>query len=83
MGIPDYFEKEQKQMIYKTIAKKSGSKYAGLVHVMANILNSRVKEKNYTRVLHAFMHVSNKSVGVSNKFESKTYREYGLYAKKL
>jgi hypothetical protein len=83
MGIPDFTQKARKQMIFKTIAKKNGVRYAGLVHVMANILQKRLQEKGYEKVIHAFMHVANKSVGVSKKFDAHFYRAYTLLTKEI
>jgi hypothetical protein len=83
LGIYDPFYPKQPQVIYKTVAKKPGRAYAGLVHLMMNDMQDTLKGQGITRAIHAFVHESNHSGGLSHKFNGHPIRAYVLLGKAL
>jgi L-amino acid N-acyltransferase YncA len=80
-AIPDYYAQNEKRLVVKTIAKKSGRRHAGVTHLLGDELVRRAKEQSYTALIHAFMHVENASAQISKQFSGEIFRQYVLFAK--
>lgn len=82
-AIPDFYCKSEKRLIVKTIAKKSGVRYAGISHLLGEELVARAKSKKYAALIHAFMHIENASKQISRQFSGTPFRQYVLFSKTL
>jgi len=74
---------QPKQLIVKTIARKSGDAYKGLAHFLAERLLLKSANKGYEKLLHAYMESANKSVKMSQKFGGETYQDHVLLSLSL
>lgn len=81
--LKDLYNTSENNLIIKTIARLPGEKWKGLTTVTGDIIYSLARDKGYQHVLHAFMHQSNASVGVSKKFSGTVIRNYSLYGKEI
>lgn len=79
LGLPDHLNKSEKGMIVKTLARTNDIKYKGIGSVLTLMLTNEAINKKCDYIIHAYMHVDNASTGVSDKFNSKPYRTYGVY----
>jgi len=66
------------QLIAKTIARKQGDAYKGLAHFLVERMLLKAANNGYTKLLHAYMESSNKSVKMSQKFGGQTYQDHQL-----
>jgi len=72
-----------KQLIVKTIARKSGEAFKGLAHFLAERVLLKAANKGYQTLLHAYMESENKSVKMSQKFGGETYQDHVLLSLEL
>lgn len=82
-AFPDHFCTSEKRFILKTLARNPKSIYRGLATLLGNNLTRYAKQNGYTAVIHAYMHVNNKSVRLSEKFSGEPFREYVLLEKQI
>ncbi|MGL5891954.1 MAG: hypothetical protein ACRC3B_18830, partial [Bacteroidia bacterium] len=82
-AFPDHFCKTEKRFIFKTLARNPKSTHKGLATLLSNNLTRYAKQNGYTAIIHAYMHVNNKSVKLSEKFSGEPLREYVLLEKIL
>lgn len=83
LALHDFYHKQEKRLIIKTLARKSGVYYVGIAQELTGRLVKTTIEKNYKSILHAFMHQSNASTKISKKFSGKPFRTYKLFKKEL
>ncbi len=83
LALQDYYCQHSKRLIFKTLGRKSGAKYAGVAHELSKRITETALKNNYQSILHAFMHQSNASKNVSRKFSGKPFRTYKLFYKEL
>lgn len=81
--VDDFYNKVEKTLIIKTIARNKDEKYAGLGSIMGSYIYSLAKKMGYKKIIHAFMHVENASVKLSGKFTGVIANEYVLYGRKI
>ena len=81
--INDVFNKKEKSLIIKTIARHPDKKWTGLGHVIGNMIYRKAVEKKYTSVIHAFMYEQGTSTTISKKFFGDIYKNYVLYGKEI
>jgi hypothetical protein len=82
-AFPDHFCKNEKRFVLKTLARNPKSIYRGLATLLGNNLTRYARQNGYTSVIHAYMHVNNKSVSLSEKFSGEPLREYVLLEKQI
>ncbi|TND08134.1 MAG: hypothetical protein FD123_2528 [Bacteroidetes bacterium] len=79
-SFPDHACSSEKRLVLKTLARDQQPATKGLGNVLGNMLTRLAKEKGYTSVIHALMHVDNRSTGLSGKYSGEPFKEYALYA---
>ncbi len=82
-AIPDVFDLSHKTLIVKTIAQLPAKQYAGLSKFVLQKVTERAISKGFTKMINAFMHVSNISFNISNKLLAKPIRTYQIFYKNL
>ncbi len=81
--INDFFNKKEKSLIVKTVARHPDRKWTGTGHVMANMICARALQKQYQSIIHSFMYEEGTSVTMSKKFSPAIYKNYVLFGKDL
>lgn len=81
--LPDIFNPSSSTLIVKTIAGKSGRKYAGISSWLFRRIIKKATQNGYTHIINAFMHKNNTSLNISLKYKSEIIRTYCLYIKNL
>ena len=66
------------EVILKTIARDPARKYYKLAHTLTNAFHKRVKEMGCNGVIHAYMHIGNKSRNMSRKFGGERLKDHVL-----
>ncbi len=83
-AIHDYYNKEHKNIIVKTIARNHKPDFSGLAALMGDTFLKQAQVDNYESVIHAFIHQHNKSSQFSRKkYSGDHFKEYELYAREL
>jgi ribosomal protein S18 acetylase RimI-like enzyme len=67
------------RLVVKTVATLPAARGHGLANHMLDMLRARAHAGGYAAVVHALMHVSNFSMKMSGRHESKIFRRYALY----
>ena len=83
LALHDLYCHNEKRLIIKTLARKSGVKYVGLAQELTSRLLNIASKYDYKSILHAFMHERNASTNVSKKFSGQPFRTYKLFQKEL
>ncbi len=79
-AIPDFAEgAAPRSVILKTYA----SLQKGVGGALARAFHERVRERGFSRVVHALMHESNLSLRHSGNLNARVFRRYALWAKRL
>ncbi|MGZ5243503.1 MAG: hypothetical protein ACXWDO_00185 [Bacteroidia bacterium] len=81
--LPNLFNKEKKQLIIKTVARKKGRNYRGLGDILSQKITLHAKTLGYTGIIHALMFSDNHSLNISKKHSAKIFKTYSLYAAKV
>lgn len=81
--LENFYDKTQKGMIIKTIAKHPSIRYGGLGNILASRFKQRALKNGYRYILHAFMIESNASKSLSQHFSGRVWKEYELYGKQI
>lgn len=81
--INDFYNKKEKSLIVKTVARHPDKKWSGTGHVMANMICQRAFQKQYTSIIHSFMHEEGTSVTMSKNFSATIFKNYVLFGKDL
>ena len=85
-ALPDWLEaqrgQEVKTVVLKTVAVVPWRQTAGLGGLLVGRGQRIARELGYTRVIHALMHETNKSRGISRRY-ARTIRRYALFGKAL
>jgi len=79
----DLYNRSEKSLVVKTIARDANPKWMGLGGVLANRLMRAVKKANFESVVHAFMIQDATSLDLSQKYLGTFYKNYKLYGQKL
>lgn len=79
----DFYNTKEKTIVIKTIARKSGTKWQGLGHVLAGRIVKKAEEEGYINVIHAFMKEEGNAKTISKHFSGTPYKRYTLYGTKL
>jgi len=79
-GIPDYFDSESKTVIIKSIARKFDTPYKkDIINLLMHKFRKQINISGFENEIHAFMHFNNSSRTVSERYEGKPFKTYGLY----
>lgn len=81
--LENYYDKKEKGIIVKTIARIPSLKYRGMGNILATKFKKRALANGYKYILHAFMIETNASRVLSKHFSGEYMREYFLYGKEL
>jgi hypothetical protein len=79
-AIPDFAEGDAPRSV---ILKTYASLQKGVGGALARVFHERVRERGFSRVIHALMHESNLSARHSGNLNARVFRRYGLWAKLL
>ena len=82
-AIPDIYNTVTPTLIVKTIVRNPSRKYAGIIHLLGNLIVKEARKKGYLQMIHAFMHASNTSNKVSRKFSGEVFRSYVLFGNNI
>jgi hypothetical protein len=81
--LPEPIEEKAHTLVLKTVAKHPACTIRGVVSNLYSDIVVDAREAGFRRMIHAFMHVDNKSLVRSVQFEGTTIRRFALYAKQL
>lgn len=81
--VDDLYNKKEKSLIIKTLARMPDEKWKGLTKITGDIVYKTARDKGYKTIVHAFMHQHNASTSVSRNFKGVVFRKYILYGKEL
>lgn len=76
---PDFYDKEHKTLIVKTLARRKDPSLKGIGSALVFFSFSQALKDGYERTLHAMMHQNNTSKNISKNFKGEFLREYHLY----
>lgn len=79
--MPDLLAKQngkQVALIVKTLACKQERTYAGLGTLLVAKVHQRAMEQGYSEAIHALQYEKNSSHRISQRFDAKIFRRYGL-----
>jgi hypothetical protein len=79
----DHWCTTEKRIIIKTLARDPSRNYAGIAQVLTNRINKYALVNGYESILHAFMHINNKSSKLSAQLSGEPMKYYSLYQLQL
>lgn len=82
-NLKDYNDPKGKTLIIKSLARRKDSKFKGIGNFLANKTYYAAIDAGYDKIIHAFMIVENKSVGLSEDRNGRAYKNYSLYGIRL
>lgn len=77
--LPNINDRQGKSLVLKTAARHPECNIPGLISELYRTAMSEAIAGGYRHIIHAFMHVDNRSVLRSQQFAGKTIRRYTLY----
>lgn len=80
-GIPDRYSPGQ--VVVKTLVRHPDARYQGLGHHLSVRYNAKLAALGYGRMVHAYMHVDNRSNRISTHLGGRLLRRHTLYKKML
>ena len=81
--IDDKLNTKEKSLIIKTIARHPDKIYAGLGHVIGNMIYREAAKQDYKSIIHAFMYEAGTSTTISKNFSGDIYKNYVLYGRSI
>jgi len=81
--VDDFFNRNEKSLIIKSIARHPDKKWSGLGHVMGNEIIKRAFKSGYKSAVHAFVSERGTSVEISKNYLGEIYKNYVLYGKEI
>ncbi len=81
--VQDFYNKTEKSLIIKSIARNPDSKWRGLGQAIGNQIYDRAKHQGFTSVIHAFMFDKGTSSPLSEQFSENKYKKYRLYGQAI
>ncbi|GAB4143473.1 MAG: hypothetical protein Fur0041_18540 [Bacteroidia bacterium] len=82
-GFHDHFSSAERRFIIKTVARDPAPEYKGMGNILGNMGTRYALINGYDACIHAFMHMDNRSVHLSDKYSGRPLREYVLLKKEL
>lgn len=80
---PDLQSLPEKRLVIKTLARHPGHRVQNLIHSMIQVLYKNAEDNGYSEIIHAFMHLDNKSLVLSQLYGGKVIREYAVFIKQV
>lgn len=81
LAFPDLLAPPGERLVLKTLAACTRWRNRGLGSYLTARIHALAAEKGYRQVIHALMHVSNASVGISGRTGGERIRQYALYGR--
>jgi L-amino acid N-acyltransferase YncA len=81
--VDDLFNRNEKSLVVKSIARHPDQKWRGLGHVIGNEIIKRASKHGYKSIVHAFMSEQGTSVKISQNYLGESYKNYTLYGKEI
>lgn len=81
--VDDLFNRNEKSLIVKSIARHPDKKWKGLGHVLGNEITKRASRNGYKSMVHAFISEQGTSVKISQSYLGEIYKNYSLYGKEI
>lgn len=81
--IDDHFNKENRSLIVKTLARHPHDQWKGMGHVIGNMIYRRAILEGYTSIIHALVFEDATSIRLSKNFSGEIFKNYILYGKEL
>lgn len=81
--IDDIFNKNEKSLIIKSIARHPASQFRGLGVELCRQVYDDARMQKYKSVVHAFMHTKGRSLEISKTIANDPLRRYHLYGKAI
>ncbi|MEO6638682.1 MAG: hypothetical protein ABIN25_10410 [Ginsengibacter sp.] len=81
--VDDFYNKKEKSLIVKTVARHPGKKWSGIGHVLGKMIFEKAMENKYKSIIHSFMYEEGTSTVMSKNFSGNIYKNYVLYGKEL
>ena len=79
----NFYSKNEKQLVCKTIGRNQDDFYKGLGHVMTYLVSEKAKKDGFSAFIHAFMIENSLSSELSRNFAKQKYRTYTLYGMEI
>ena len=79
--IDDLYNKSEKSLIVKTVARINKKEWSGLGNVLGNMITRRAAKEGYASMIHAFMIEEAFSNKLSSNFLGEVYKNYTLFGK--
>jgi N-acetylglutamate synthase-like GNAT family acetyltransferase len=79
----DLYNKQEKNLVVKTVARNPSAQWKGLGHVLGNRIMQAAVQQGFKAVIHAFVIEQGTSVGLSDSFLGNSYKNYILYGKEI
>ncbi len=81
--VDDFFNKKEKSLILKTVARHPDKKWSGTGHVLGKMICEKAIDNNYKSIIHSFMYEEGTSNKMSKTFSGNIFKYYVLYGKDL
>jgi L-amino acid N-acyltransferase YncA len=81
--VEDFWNKNTKTLIVKSIARHPDAQWRGLGHVIGNQICKNALELGYQQIIHAFLRENGTSTPISQNYSGKVFKNYALYGKAL
>lgn len=81
--VDDLFNKNEKSLIVKTVARDPHKKWSGTGHVLGKMIFERAVQNKYSSIIHSFMYEDGTSTVMSKNFSGNIFKNYVLYGKKI
>jgi hypothetical protein len=78
---PDVLDPNGKTLVLKTAAKSKEHDIPGLISALHQSIMEEAREVGFEQIIHAFMHVQNRSLIRSKEMNGSTIRKYSLFLK--
>ncbi|TAE17050.1 MAG: hypothetical protein EAZ95_07110 [Bacteroidetes bacterium] len=82
-GVQDFWNKETKTLIAKSVARHPDKQWRGLGLVIGNQVCKNALKHAYKHIIHSFLRENGTSVGLSQTYSGEVFRRYALYGKAL
>ncbi len=81
--VPDFYNRNEKSLVVKTIARHPDKIWYGLGHVLGNEICRNAVKQGYQSIIHAFIYDAGFSTTITKSFSGERYKNYYLFSKQL
>ena len=75
----DYYSKNRKRLVIKTLARKKDYQYSGIGKILGHMAIKNAREQGYEDIIHALMHGDNFSINLSKNSMGEEFKNYSLF----